>query len=261
MAFAGRDRTGKAAPMCGTRWTVIVALALVGACSSSKPSSPGLSPRAAVTRAVTATQAAGTVEEQVTSVTPTSSGSQSSKAKGSYDFAKREGSFSVDTGDLLGTVAAAISGPTLYIHVPASLAAAAGGKSWVSVDLADPPSVPGVGNLPSLVDGADPALSLHDLVAAMTTATKEGVSSYRANLDLNRAPDAKSASALLGGSTVSADLKVGADGRVQSLTQNVDLGGGRSEVVTTTYSAYGAPVTVKLPSPAQTVDARKLLGG
>src|SRR5579863_5225169 len=96
---------------------LVTALAVAG-CSSSGSSATG-----AVMKAVSATLGAGTVRVQATSVTPTASGSDTSKATGSYDLSTHQGTYSVDTGALLGTVQALATESTLYIHLPAALVA------------------------------------------------------------------------------------------------------------------------------------------
>jgi len=241
---------------------LVIALAVAG-CSSSGSSATG-----AVMKAVSATLGSGTVRVQATSVTPTASGSDTSKATGSYDLAAHEGTYSVDTGALLGTVQALATESTLYIHLPAALAATlTGGKAWATADLQHPPTIPGIGNLPSVAGGADPTRALIGLQEGMTGAKKMGVAAgvtqYQATVNLTRAssPLAASEMTLLGGSAETDEIYVGTDGRIQRLVQSVRLsGGGVPEVVTTDFSDYGQPVTIVIPPPSQTVDAAKLLG-
>jgi len=241
---------------------LVVAVAVTG-CSSSGSSTTG-----AVLKAVSATLGAGTVRVQATSVTPTASGSDTSKATGSYNLSAHEGTYSVDTGALLGTVAALATESTLYIRLPAAIAATlTGGKVWATADLQHPPTIPGIGNLPSVAAGADPTRALIGLQEGMTSARKVGVASgvthYQATVNLAKAssPLASSEITLLGGSTETDDVYVGSDGRIQRLVQSVRLsGGGAPEVVTTDFGNYGEPVSITIPASSQTVDASKLLG-
>jgi len=241
----------------------VVAALTVAGCSSSGSSATG-----AVLKAVNATLGASTVQIQVTSVTPTASGSDTSKAKGSYDLSTHEGTYSVDTGALLGTVEALATQSTLYIRLPAAIAATlAGGKAWATADLQHPPTIPGIGNLPTVAGGADPTRALIGLQDGMTGARKVGVASgvthYQATVDLAKAasPLASSEITLLGGSAETDDIYVGGDGRIQRLVQSVRLtGGGPPEVLTTDFSNYGQPVSITIPAASQTVDAAKLLG-
>jgi hypothetical protein len=242
---------------------LVTALGVAGCSSSTGPSASG-----AVLKAVSATLGAGTVQVQATSVTPTASGSETAKATGSYDLAADEGSYSVDTGALLGTVQALATESTLYIRLPAAIAATvAGGKAWATADLQHPPLIPGIGNLPSVAGGADPTRALIGLQQGMTSTRKIGVASgvvhYQATVDLAKAssPLASSEITLLGGSTETDDIYVGTDGRIQRLVQTIGLsGGGAPEVVTTDFGSYGKPVSITIPAASQTVDAAKLLG-
>jgi len=257
---------------------------LGSACSSSKS---GPSPTAAVQAAVTASMAARTVQERVTAVTPTSSGQTTSKASGGYSFTAREGTFNVDTGDILGKVDVLVKDSNLYINLPASIAQTlAKGKTWVSADLNNPPQIPATGNLTVLAAAADPSRSFQLLADGMTTASKVGpdqvdgqpVTHYRATLDLNKAkaaapaatqPLVQSEISLLGPgvSGVTDDVYLGTDGKIVRLVGNVDFSGGKAApspkttgINTADYSGYGSTVMVNIPPGAQVVDAAKLLG-
>jgi len=279
------------------------------ACSSSKATPKGPTPADTLQSALTATLAGGTVTEAVVAVTPTASASSTSKGTGRYSFSASQGTFSVDTGAILGTLDVLVDQSTLYIHLPASVAATvAKGKAWATVSLDNPPAVPGVGNLPALAGGADPSRLLEMLQDGVSSVTLVGTepidgqptTHLRAQVDLDsaarrapaaRQPLARSEAILLGGTTVTADVWIGADGRLRRVVDHLALPGGSSgslattanssgaggsgssgsasggaapgtptETVTVDLTAYGTPVAVTLPPPDQVVDAAKLLG-
>ena len=230
---------------------LVTALGVASCSSSTGPSASG-----AVLKAVSATLGAGTVQVQATSVTPTASGSDTAKATGSYDLAADEGAYSVDTGALLGTVQALATESTLYIRLPAAIAATVAGRQAVGDGEPPAPTAhPGHRQPAQRGRRGRPDPALIGLQEGMTSTRKFGVASgvthYQATVDLTKAssPLASSEITLLGGSTETDDIYVGSDGRIQRLVQSIRLsGGGTPEVVTTDFSNYGKPVSITIPA-------------
>lgn len=248
----------------------LLALALVplAACGSSGGS--GSSASGSIRAAVNATIAAGTAKEEVSSLTPTASATSKSSATGTYSFTNHVGAFAVTTDAFLGNLDVVVSGSTLYIKVPAALLTASKGKPWAGVDMTNPPTVPGAGNVASLAGAADPTRALTQLQEGIVSASKVGAATvgttaatqYTAKIDLAKAKSAQAASekTLIGGSTATDDVFIGADNRILRIVSKVNLSGGAVETLTIDYSGYGTPVTTQQPSAADTVDAATLLG-
>ena len=217
-----------------------------------------------------ATIAAGSFKETVSSITPTASGSETSKATGAYSFVTHLGQFSVDTGALLGTVDVVVSGATLYIKVPAALVATTKGKPWVSAALDNPPSVPGTGNITSLAGGADPSRVLEAIQHAATAVTKVGSSTvngaastqYKVTIDLTKdsSPLAASEAKLIGGSKEIDDVYVAAGGQIVKVVQHVALSGNATGTITSDYTTFGTAVTATPPPASGVIDAKQVLG-
>jgi len=260
--------------MFSPRWALSAAAVslLVGACSSS-----GSSPASAVKTAVKNTLTASSVKESVQAITPTASGQSTTSASGAFDFPKKQGVFSVDTG-IIGKLDADIDGSNLYVHLPPALASQIPGKkAWVRVDLNHPPSVPGIGNLGQLAAGADPTTSLRTFELGVTTAKKIGpakvqnddTTHYSITVDLNKAKNAaakdeqasiQSAIDALGSSTQQVDLYVGSDNRVRRVAILTSSGSAKGSTVTTDFTDYGTSVKVTIPAAGDTADAATIFG-
>lgn len=233
---------------------LVVPILLLAACGGGGNSAPK-----SLHDAVAATMGSS-VHEDVTAVTPTASGTSTSKATGTYAFSSHSGSFTVDTGALVGKVDAVLNGDTLYVKVPAALATVLpAGKRWVSADLNKPPTIPGTGNLTTLAGGTDPQRAFYGLLHA-TSVTKAG-NHYTAHVDLSKdtSPLATSERTLVAGSVFTVDATVGTDGRLSQMVMHVPLTGGGTSTITVNYSGFGAAVGVTVPPAGQVIDAGSAL--
>lgn len=260
--------------MLSPRWALSAAAVslLVGACSSNSSS-----PTSAVKTAVKNTLNANSVKESVQAITPTASGQSTTSASGAFDFPKKQGVFSVDTG-IIGKLDTEIDGSNLYVHLPPALASQIPGKkAWVRVDLNHPPSVPGIGNLGQLAAGADPTTSLRTFELGVTSAKKIGAAKvqnddtthYSITVDLNKAKNAaakdeqasiQSAIDALGSPTQQVDLYVGSDNRVRRVAILTSSGSAKGSTVTTDFTEYGTSVKVTIPAAGDTADAATIFG-
>lgn len=264
--------------MSAARWVrrfaalPVGAALLIGGCSSS-----GTSPADAVKAAAKATIDGGSVKESVQAITPTASGQSTTGASGAFNFAKKQGSFSVDTG-VLGKLDTLIDGSNLYVHLPPALASQIPGKKpWVKVDLTHPPTVPGIGNLGQLAIGANPTTSLETYELGVTSAKKIGpakiqnddTTHYSATIDLAKAKAAapaneqgaiQSAIDILGAPTQQVDLYVGADKRLRRVATLSSSGSAKGSTVTTDFTGYGTDVKVAIPAAGDTIDAAAIFG-
>ena len=245
---------------------------LIAGCSSG-----GNSPADAVRSAAKATISASSVKESVQAITPTASGQSTTGASGAFNFAKKQGLFSVDTG-VIGKLDTTIDGTNLYVHLPPALASQIPGKKpWVKVDLTHPPTVPGIGNLGQLAVGADPTTSLETYQYGVVAAKKIGpakvqnddTTHYSATVDLNKAKAAapkdeqaaiQSAIDVLGAPTQQIDLYVGANNRLRRVATLTSTGSAKGSTVTTDFTDYGTDVKVTIPAAGDTVDAAAIFG-
>jgi hypothetical protein len=241
---------------------------LVAACSGG---GGGNGDTKAVSDAVNATIGGATIRETVRAVTPTASGSQTAVAVGGYSFVTHLGSFTADTGAVLGRVTVFSGGSTLYIAVPGALASAVpAGKKYVSASLDNPPSIPGAGNFLSLAGGTEPTRVFEALQNAVTSASKVGASTvngtattqYTVKIDLasDKSPLAASEAKLIGGTKETVDVYVGPTGKLVRLVAHVALSGGATGTITSDYYGYGMPLSLQLPPPDQVIDAKTVLG-
>lgn len=264
--------------MSAARWVRLAAAVsgsatlLLAGCSSS-----GTTPADAVKAAAKATIDGGSVKESVQAITPTASGQSTTGASGAFNFAKKQGSFSVDTG-VLGKLDTLIDGTNLYVHLPPALASQIPGKkAWVKVDLTHPPTVPGIGNLGQLAIGADPTTSLETYELGVTSAKKIGpakiqnddTTHYSATIDLAKAKAAapaneqgaiQSAIDILGAPTQQVDIYVGADKRLRRVATLSSTGSAKGSTVTTDFTSYGTDVKVTIPAAGDTIDAATIFG-
>ncbi|GAC1307320.1 MAG: hypothetical protein NVSMB16_03540 [Acidimicrobiales bacterium] len=257
----------------------IIRVALAGAVLAVAGCSSGSSsPADAVKNAVKATVSAGSVKESVQAVTPTASGQSTTSASGAFNFPKKQGLFSVDTG-IIGKLDAEIDGTNLYVHLPPAVAAQVPGKKpWVKIDLTHPPTVPGIGNLGQLAAGADPSTSLRTYEMGITSAKKLGAAKvgnddtthYSATIDFAKAKAAapkdqqasiQSAIDVLGSPTQQIDVYIGSGNRLRRIVAQTQSGAAKGSTVTTDLSDYGTDVKVTIPAAGETADAATIFGG
>jgi hypothetical protein len=255
------------------RWLgmVLVAAAVTAAagCSSSSAS-----PTKAVQTAIANTVAGGSVQENVSSVTPTASGTSTTGATGVYSFKTGLGLYTVNAAGLVGKLTAILSGTTLYVQLlPPLSSALPKGKAYVSVDLNHPPTLPGISNVAPIAGIADLQPLLNVINQGMTSVTKKedgtvaGVPAthYAVKVDASKltSPEARLEKTLLGSVTQSDDLWVSRDKttRLVQLVAKIPLPGGGDQTTTAVYSGYGATVGAKVPDPSLVVDANSLLSG
>ncbi|GAC1594989.1 MAG: hypothetical protein NVS3B21_17650 [Acidimicrobiales bacterium] len=254
------------------RLAAMGAVVVVAGCSSSS------TPADAVKSAVKATVSAGSVKEAVQAVTPTASGQTTTSASGAFNFPKKQGIFSVDTG-IIGKLDAEIDGTNLYVHLPPAIASQVPGKKpWVKIDLTHPPTVPGIGNLGQLAAGADPSTSLRTYELGITSAKKLGAAKvgnddtthYSATIDFAKAKAAapkdqqasiQSAIDVLGSPTQQIDVYIGSGNKLRRIVAQTQSGAAKGSTVTTDLSDYGTDVKVTIPAAGETADAATIFGG
>jgi hypothetical protein len=170
----------------------------------------------------------------------------------------------------LAKVTALLSGTTIYIDLPPPESELLPkGKVYVSVDLTNPPTIPGLGDVDALAGFGDPGQLLTAIQGGITSATKaekgttEGIVTTHYVVQVNLAniatPAATMERKLLGGNTLTNDLYVGPDNRLVKLVTKVPLTGNAVETLTAVYSDYGGAVQVIVPAASKVVSAQSLL--
>jgi hypothetical protein len=173
---------------------------------------------------------------------------------GELDTKARLGSMSVDfsAGGVNSTLDEVSHGTEVYVKADLLTAMLPAGKTWVKLDLAKVAKSAGVG-LSSFLS-QDPVQALTQLqslrgVAKVGETQLDGVSTthYRGRIDL----------AVLTGTrmvgTGRYEVWIGGDGYVHRVKAIV-MTGGTTSTVTSDLSAFGEPVSVKLPPASETFD-------
>jgi hypothetical protein len=251
------------------RWlAALIVVAFLAGCGGGS-SSP--SPSAAVVNAIKTTLASHTVQENVSAVTPTASAQSTSAATGDFSFDAGQGSFAATAGVVLAKVTTLLVGSTVYIDLPAPFSQSLQkGKVWVSIDLTNPPTLPGVGNFALLAGAVNPNWLLATMQQGMRSATKVDTQTtqgaltthYQVTVDLSSVstPEATAEKKLLGSATQNDDLYVGPDHRLVKLVVKAPLPGNVAQTVTAVYSGYGVAVNVVVPPASQVESAVTLVG-
>ncbi len=172
------------------------------------------------------------------------------KGSGDFDTKKRLGSLSADfsAGGLNGSLDEVSSGRDAYIKSELLSALVPGGKTWVKLDPVKTAKAQGV-SIASFLS-LDPTQALTQLQAlrdVQKVGSASGTTHYRATIDLSKLKSAAKTG------TGRYDVWIGEDGYVHRVKAIVTTGGSTS-TVTTDLSAFGEPVSVTLPKPADTYD-------
>lgn len=195
---------------------------------------------------------------------------------GDFDSTKQLGKLhaSVTLGGVQTAVDEILSGKALYVSSSLLASVLPAGKTWLKVDLSNPPK--SIGAFASALATQDPAAALAQLKAlgAVTetgTQTIGGVDTtrYSGKIDVSKLPAATAAALQASGTTVgSVDVWVGSDGyvhRVRVPTSASAAGQKATTTLTMTFSDFGGGVSVSVPPASKTVDASKVsipgLGG
>ena len=178
------------------------------------------------------------------------------KGTGDFDTEKHLGSLNADfsVGGLNGSLEEVSSGKDAYVKSDLLGALTPGGKPWVKLDLAKTAKSQGVDITSFLSQDPTQALtelqSLRDVRKVPTQVVGSNTTHYRASFVVPKAAGAATAG------TGRYDVWIGEDGYVHRLKAKVTSGGATS-TVTTDLSAFGEPVSVTLPSAADTYDGTK----
>lgn len=257
---------------------LVLPVGAVACGGSGKGSSTGASDAAsAVEAAVAKTTKAG--GEHVVLMASVTAGGQSVKLSGSGDFdsAKRLGKLQASTS-LAGVdtkIDEVLSGSTIYVSSPLFSLVLPAGKTWLKVDLANPPK--SLGAYASALGTQDPAAALAQL-EALTDVKEAGsrtiggveATRYRGTIDVTKLPPETAAAVQASGATFGpVDVWVGSDGYVHRVRVPTSAGTGAQTAKTTltmTLSRFGGGgVNVSVPPASQTVDASQVtipgLGG
>jgi hypothetical protein len=172
------------------------------------------------------------------------------KGSGDFDTKKQLGSLNADfsVGGLNGSLEEVSSGKDAYIKSELLSALVPGGKTWVKLDLVKTAKAQGV-SIASFLS-LDPTQALTQLQAlrdVQKVGSAAGTTHYRAKIDLSKLKSAAKTG------TGRYDVWIGEDGYVHRVKAIVTTGGSTS-TITTDLSAFGEPVSVTLPKPADTYD-------
>jgi hypothetical protein len=177
------------------------------------------------------------------------------KGAGDFDSKNKLGSMTVDfsTGGLNGTIDEISDGTDVYIKSDLLSIMLPEGKTWIKVDLTKTAKSTGVGISSFL--SQDPAQALTRLLSVQSV-TKVGdvqldgapATLYRGRIDLAKAPAGAAATG-----TGRYQVWIGEDGYVHRVKAIVHSSGTIS-TVTSDLSAFGEPVSVDVPSAAETFD-------
>jgi hypothetical protein len=172
------------------------------------------------------------------------------KGSGDFDTKKHRGSLSADfsAGGLNGSLDELSSGTDAYIKSELLSALVPGGKTWVKIDLAKTAKAQGVSIASFLsLDPTAALTQLQGLRDVQKVGTAGGTTHYRAKIDLSKLQSAATTG------TGRYDVWIGEDGYVHRVKAIVTASGSTS-TVTTDLSAFGEPVSITLPKPADTFD-------
>jgi hypothetical protein len=258
-------------------WGLVVLTVVAGALVYVLGGSP--SPADAVTGAVTTSAADGTVQLAIAGSVSAAGETATFNGSGSVDFVHGAAQLSL-TATAAGRQDSAqvvVVGGTLYVGSP-NLSALLSGKSWLSV-----PVGPGGGGTSGGDPLADPANWLSILenhggqVTPLGPSTVDGtaVQGYSVTFDpstiegdlgsLGLPASARSALSKLTVTHAGFTVYVDGTGLVRQLSVDLSAGIGASGPLsveeTTTFSSYGAPVSITAPPPADVATAGELLKG
>ena len=215
-------------------------------------------------------------------------------ANGSFTPKARQGSMTMDLSGLNGQnvqMQMVLSGGTMYMKLPASLAAKVpGGKPWISIDFSQmgkAMNIPGYGSMLNGSSGVfNPGQYLDYLKAASDGSVKDlgqetvdGVQTthYQAQIDFAKLPDAVPAAqrpairqlvkllqahAKLGTMPVDAWIDNSNLVRKVALTLNATVNGQQlNEAITLNITDYGTQPAPTVPSPDQTTNLSSMMQG
>lgn len=254
-----------------------VGAAACGGGSGGKGSSTGVTSAASAVQAAVAKTAKAGGEHAVLTASVAAAG-QSVKLSGSGDFdsVKHLGKLqaSMSLGGVDTKIDEVLSGSKIYVSSPLFSAVLPAGKTWLKVDLANPPK--SLGTYASALGTQDPAAALAQLkalsgVKETGSQTIGGVDTtrYRGTIDIAKLPAETAAAVQASGATFGpVDVWVGSDGYVHRVRVPTSAGAAGQTAKTTltmTLSRFGTGVSVSVPPASQTVDASKVsipgLGG
>jgi LppX_LprAFG lipoprotein len=230
----------------------------------------------AVQAAVAKTAKAGGEHAVLTASVGAAGQSVKLSGAGDFDSAKHVGKLhaSISLGGVDTEIDEVLSGSTIYVSSPLFAALLPAGKTWLKVDLANPPA--SLGAYASALGTQDPAAALAQLkaltgVKATGTQTIGGVDAtrYRGTVDVAKLPASTATAMQSAGVTFGpVDVWVGSDGYVHRVRVPTSASAGGQAAKTTltmTLSHFGGGVSVSVPPASQTADASKVsipgLGG
>jgi hypothetical protein len=244
---------------------------------SGKGSTTGATDAASAVQAAVAKTVKAGGEHAVLTASVTAAG-QKVKLSGSGDFdsAKHLGKLhaSINLGGVDAQIDEVLSGSKIYVSTPLFAAVLPSGKTWLAVDLADPPK--SLGAYASALGTQDPAAALAQL-KALTGVSETGSQTiggvdctrYRGTIEVSKLPAATAAAVQASGATFGpVDVWVGSDGYVHRVRVPTSASAGGQAAKTTltmTLSHFGGGVSASVPPASQTVDASRVsipgLGG
>ncbi|HEX6596041.1 MAG TPA: LppX_LprAFG lipoprotein [Acidimicrobiales bacterium] len=260
----------------------VVALVALAACSSG-----GDDPVDVVRAAPEKTIDAGTARVAINIAVASTGTTGAVTGEGAFDLQEGRGAFSLNLGAFgasfgATTLDAVLEGSTIFVRVPPQLAAAAGNKQWVRIDLSTLSQQTGVdiGSLGQL-QSVDPSQALRFLEGAVDDMEEVGeepvrgeqTTHYRGTVDLRRASaevDADARAAVdqaiesLGTSTFPADVWVDDEGRLRKLSFEIartDAGPQSAGRVELELYDFGTDVNAQPPPADQTTDLTSLFAG
>jgi hypothetical protein len=243
-----------------------------------KGSTTGATDAASVVQAAVAKTAKAGGEHAVLTASVKAAGqSVTLSGTGDFDSAKQLGKLqaSITLAGVDTKIEEVLSGSTIYVSTPLFAAVLPGGKTWLKVDLANPPK--SLGAYATALGTQDPAAALAQLkaltgVQEAGSQTIAGVDStrYRGTIDVAKLPAETAAAVQASGASFGPiDVWVGSDGYVHRVRVPTSVGAGGQAAKTTltmTLSRFGGGVSgVSVPPASQTADASQVtipgLGG
>lgn len=235
---------------------LLVVPLVAAACGGSKKhaSTGSADPTTAVREAAAKTAAAGSDHVAIFARVAARGQEVTFRGMGDFDTKRHQGSLKGDfsAGGLNGSLEEISSGTIAYVKSDLLSALVPGGKPWVKLDLAKTAKAQGVNITSFLSQDPTQALtqlqSLRDVKRVNIQTIGSNTKHYRASIDLSKLKGAAR------NGTGRYDVWIGEDGYVHQVSAVITTAGTTS-TVTTDLSAFGKPVSVELPKPADTYDA------
>lgn len=231
----------------------------------------------AVRAAIAKTAAAAGEHAALTATVKAAGQNLTLRGSGDFDTSKHAGKLhvSIALGGAQTSLDEVLNGTTIYASSPLFSAVLPAGKTWLKIDLQNPPK--SLGAAAPALTSQDPSALFARLKALtglkqVATQTVGGVETtrYRGRIDVSKLPAASQAVVQSTGATFGpVDVWVGSDGYVHKVRvpTNASSGGAKVRaVLSMTLSAFGKQqVSVSVPPASQTADASKVsipgLGG